>query len=39
VNFYLDYLDACRQFAKDHRATLRDLDRALWEWSDEQSAQ
>jgi hypothetical protein len=39
VNFYLDYLAACRQLAKDHRATLRDLDRALWQWSDEQSAE
>src|SRR5712671_5566904 len=29
VNFYLDYLDPCRQLAKDHGATLRDLDRAL----------
>lgn len=38
VNFYLDYLDACRQLAKEHRVTLRDFDRALWQWSDEQSA-
>jgi hypothetical protein len=38
VSFYLYYLDACRKLAKEHRATLRDLDRALWQWSDEQSA-
>jgi hypothetical protein len=35
INFYLDYLAVCRQLAKKHRATLRDLDRALWQWSDE----
>jgi hypothetical protein len=38
VNFYLDYLAACRRVAKEHHATLRDLDRALWQWSDEASA-
>jgi hypothetical protein len=37
VNFYLAYLDTCRQLATAHRVTLRDLDRALWQWSDEQS--
>ena len=37
VNFYLAYLDACRDLAKAHRVTLRDLDRALWQWSAEQS--
>ena len=37
VNFYVDYLDACRQLATDSRTTLRDLDRALWQWSGEQS--
>jgi hypothetical protein len=36
VNFYLAYLDFCRQLANTHRITLRDLDRALWQWSDEQ---
>jgi hypothetical protein len=38
VNFYLAYLDACRELAKAHRVTLRNLDRALWQWSDEQPA-
>jgi hypothetical protein len=38
VNFYLDYLAVCRRLAKEHHATLRDLDRALWQWSDEASA-
>jgi hypothetical protein len=33
VNFYLDYLDSCRQLATEHRVTPRDLDRALWQWS------
>jgi hypothetical protein len=37
VNFYLDYLDTCRQLAAKHGVTLRDLDRALWQWSDEAS--
>ncbi len=36
VNFYLDYLRACRQFAQLHSVNLRDLDRALWQWSLEQ---
>jgi hypothetical protein len=38
VNFYLAYLDTCRQLARIHRVKLRDLDRALWQWSDEQRA-
>jgi len=33
VNFYLAYLDVCRQLADAHRITVRDLDRALWQWS------
>ncbi len=36
VNFYLNYLDACRQLAKKHKVSLRDFDRALWRWSWEQ---
>lgn len=39
VNFYLAYLDFCRLLAKAHRIKLRDLDRALWQWSYEQPAQ
>ena len=38
VSFYLDYLAACRGLAKKYHATLRDLDRALWQWSDEAGA-
>ena len=38
VNFYLAYLDTCRGLATTHGVALRDLDRALWRWSDEQSA-
>jgi hypothetical protein len=37
VNFYLAYLDACRQLAQEHQVSLRDLDRALWQWSSEQT--
>ena len=33
VNFYLEYLRACRELAKTHAISLRDLDRALWQWS------
>ena len=33
VNFYLAYLTHCRQLAKAHKVALRDLDRALWQWS------
>ena len=35
VDFYLDYLDACRQLARDNNVPLRTLDRALWQWSKE----
>ena len=38
VNFYLTYLDFCRQLAKRHKVRLRDLDRALWQWSEERTA-
>jgi hypothetical protein len=38
VNFYLTYLDFCLQLAKRHQVKLRDLDRALWQWSDERAA-
>ena len=37
ANFYLTYLDACRRLAKVHQVSLRDLDRALWQWSSEQT--
>jgi hypothetical protein len=35
INFYLAYLDICRKLAKRHKVTLRNLDRALWQWSSE----
>jgi len=36
VGFYLRYLIECRALAEQHGMTLRDLDRALWQWSKEQ---
>jgi hypothetical protein len=33
VNFYLAYLGNCHRLATKHRVKLRDLDRALWQWS------
>jgi hypothetical protein len=33
VGYYLAYLDKCRELAKQHRVSLRVLDRALWQWS------
>lgn len=36
VPSYLAYLQACRVLAAAHKASLRDLDRALWQWSSEQ---
>jgi hypothetical protein len=38
VNFYLAYLKTCRQLASEHDVTLRNLDRALWQWSSERAA-
>ena len=35
VDFFLIYLLYCRQLAKTHKLSLRNLDRALWRWSDE----
>ena len=35
VNFYLDYLADCRKRAKAQTIELRELDRALWQWSKE----
>jgi hypothetical protein len=32
------YLDACRQLAAHLNSSLRDLDRALWQWHKEMSA-
>jgi hypothetical protein len=33
VDFYIVYLDACLRMAKEYGATLRDFDRANWQWS------
>jgi hypothetical protein len=38
VDFYLAYLKTCHQLALKHDVTLRNLDRALWQWSSERSA-
>jgi hypothetical protein len=35
-NFYIRSLKACRELAKAHGKSRRDLDRALWQWSWEQ---
>jgi hypothetical protein len=35
VNYYLTYLEHCRHFASEHAVGLRELDRALWQWSKE----
>jgi len=37
VNFYLCYLAECRQLAEKYKVSLRDFDRALWQWSSEQA--
>ncbi len=37
LDFYVAYLEACRQLARSHGTTLRTLDRALWQWSKENS--
>lgn len=33
VSFYLVYLEFCREHSKKWGITLRDFDRALWQWS------
>lgn len=35
VDFFLIYLIYCRHLAKTHKLSLRNLDRALWKWSEE----
>jgi hypothetical protein len=37
INFYLEYLGFCRHVAKGNKINLRNLDRALWQWSKEES--
>ena len=38
IDFYLLYLNECRDLARNNNCKLRTLDRALWQWSKEQSA-
>lgn len=33
VNFWLEYLDACRELSRRTGVTLRTLDKALWQYS------
>ena len=33
VDYYLQYLEHCRSLANQHGVGLRELDRALWQWS------
>jgi hypothetical protein len=36
VDSYLAYLEQCRELARQNTVSLRELDRALWQWSKEQ---
>lgn len=38
VDSYLAYLEHCRSLARENNLGLRELDRALWQWSKERSA-
>ena len=38
VDFYLAYLRACRELVRENTVSLRELDRALWQWSKEHSS-
>jgi hypothetical protein len=38
IDYYLEYLDACRRLARENKVPLRMLDRALWQWSKEQAS-
>ncbi len=38
VDFYLEYLTRCRMLAREHNVGLRELDRALWQWSKQRAA-
>jgi hypothetical protein len=37
LNFWTEYLDACRAIAKDVGVPIRTLDKALWQFSKESS--
>ena len=38
VDFYLEYLCACRHISEENKTCLRTLDRALWQWWTNQEA-
>ncbi len=35
IDYYISYLQKCRELASIHKVSLRTLDRALWQWSKE----
>jgi len=37
IDFYLGYLNYCRESANQLKVSLRDFDRALWQWSKEKN--
>ena len=37
IDFYIAYLNACRELARRYGKTLRNLDRAMWQWSKERA--
>jgi hypothetical protein len=37
TSYWLAYLEACRGLAAEHGVSLRTLDKALWQWSKEES--
>jgi len=37
LRYYIEYLAECRAMATQYRVSLRDFDRANWQWSKEQS--
>jgi hypothetical protein len=39
IDFYLGYLSKCRDLAKEYKVSLRDFDRALWQWSKDRSTE
>lgn len=38
LSLYIAYLEACQRMARDHGVSLRDFDRANWQWSKRQSS-
>ncbi len=37
IDLYVAYVEACRRLAKQYGVTLRDFDRANWQWSKRKS--